>query len=340
MKIASIDMEIKFLRAGKGDSILVSSKGEHMLVDGGDDTTFLFRELDHIHENRECINFLIITHHDSDHIKGILDLFEQLKQGRYGIPKDFIKCVFFNSPRIIKKMGQDSDKLSYKQAFEVEKNIHELELQFDNLLIDTSDELSLGDLEIKCLSPTKEILENYLEETPEKYLTSYSEGDWKKSLKELVPFVVDNSLDKSMANLTSIVLLIKDKYKTGILTGDVTPERFEILANILFEENGNKKVNLDFLKLPHHGSHRNITKEIISKFNCNTYVISTDGNNNYLPNKKTILKIIEYQEGIRNELTFLFNYSDLIEKLNFSEQEMSHYKFKIKENNFNYGISI
>lgn len=333
-------MEIKFLKAGKGDSILVSSKGEHMLVDGGDDTISLFRELDHIHANKECINYLIITHHDSDHIKGILDLFEQLKQGRFGIPKDFIKCVFFNSPRIIKKIGQDSDKLSYKQAFEVENNIIELNLQYGNLLIDTSDKLLLGDLEIKCLSPTKEILDNYLEETPEKYLSSYSEGDWKKSLKELAPFVTDNSLDKSMANLSSIVLLIKDKNKTGLLTGDVTPQRFEILADILFKENGNKKVSLDFLKLPHHGSYRSITKEIISKFNCDTFVISTDGNNNYLPNKKAFLKVIEYQDADRNELTFLFNYSDLIAKLNFTEQEMSLYKFRIKENNFDHGIRI
>lgn len=333
-------MEIKFLKAGKGDSILVSSKGEHMLVDGGDDTTYLFRELDQIHANKECINYLIITHHDSDHIKGILDLFEQLKIGRYGKPKDFIKCVFFNSPRIIKKNGKNSDKLSYKQAFEVENNINALDLHFKNLLIDTSDKLLLGDLEIKCLSPTKDILDNYLEETPEKYLSSYSEGDWKKSLKELAPFVMDNSLDKSPANLTSIVLLIKGKNKTGLLTGDVTPQRFEILADKLYKENGNKKVSLDFLKLPHHGSHRSITKEIISKFKCDTFVISTDGNNNYLPNKKTFLKVIEYQNVVRNELTFIFNYSDLINKLNFTEQEKSHYKFKIKEYNLGHGIYI
>lgn len=333
-------MEIKFLKAGKGDSILVSSKGEHMLVDGGDDTTYLFRELDQIHAKKEFIKYLVITHHDSDHIKGIIGLFEQLKLGRYGIPKDFIKCVFFNSPRFIKKMGQESDKLSYRQAFEVENKINELDINLDNLLIDTSDKLFLGDIEIKCLSPTKEILDNYLEETPEKYLASYSEGDWKRSFKELVPFVVDNSLDKSMANLSSIVLLIKEKDKLGLLTGDITPKRFEIITDILFKENGNQKVKLDFLKLPHHGSHRSLTKEIISKLNCDSYIISTDGNNHFLPNKKMFLKVIKYQDAPNNELNFLFNYSDLIKKLNFTEEEMSQYKFKIKGNNFENGIHI
>jgi hypothetical protein len=183
-------------------------------------------------------------------------------------------------------------------------------------------------------------LDNYLEDTPEKYLSSYTEGDWNKSLKELVPFVEDNSLDKSMANLTSIVLLIKGNNKTGLLTGDITPQRFEIIADLLFKENGNKKLSLDFLKLPHHGSYRSITKVIISKFKCDTFVISTDGNNNYLPNKKAFLKTIEYQEVDRNKLTFLFNYSDLIAKLNFTEQEMLLYKFRIKANNFDYGICL
>jgi len=333
-------MEVKFLKAGKGDSILVSSKGEHMLIDGGDDATFLFRELDLIYSNGECLNYLVITHHDSDHIKGILDLFQQLKKERYGVPREFIKRVYFNSPRFIKNTKQVSDKLSYRQAFEVENLIDELALQYDKLLIDTSDQLLIGDIEIKCLSPTKDILDNYQDKTPEKYLSSYSEGDWKKSLKELAPFAVDNSLDKSMANLTSIVLLIKGNNKTGLLTGDVTPQRFEIISELLFKENGSKKVNLDFIKLPHHGSHRSITKEIISKFNCDTYVISTNGQNHFLPNKKAILKVLKYQDENMRELSFLFNYSELTDKLNLTSNEMLEYKFNIKINNFDHGIRI
>ncbi len=333
-------MEVKFLKAGKGDSILVSSKGEHMLVDGGDDPIYLFRELDRIYEKQEFIKYLVISHHDSDHIKGILDLFKELKNGRYGNPKEFIQYVYFNSAKVIKTKECNSDKLSYKQAFEVENKINELQLNFGNLLIDTSDKLFLGEAEIKCLSPTKEILDGYLEETPEKYLSSYSEGDWGKSLKELEPFILDKSLDKSLANLTSIVLLIKTNDKLGLLTGDITPKRFEIIADNLFKENGNQKVKLDFLKLPHHGSHRSITKEIISKFNCNNYIISTNGKNHFLPNKKMFLKVIKCQDKSSNELNFIFNYSDLSEKMNFTNEEMSQYKFKIMGSNFENGQHI
>lgn len=335
-------MEVKFLKAGKGDSILVSDKREHMLIDGGDDSRYLLKELDAIFNNAEFLKYLIITHHDSDHIKGIIDFFNELKTGRFGTPSKFVKKVFFNSPQIIKKTrtSGESDKLSYRQAFEVENQINELSLDCSMISIDSSEILLIGDTEIRCLSPTKEILDNYQDKTPEKYLSSYSSGDWNKSFKELSPFIADNSIDKSMANLTSIVLLLQNKKKKGILTGDVTPQRFEVISDLLFKENGNKKIKLDFIKLPHHGSHRSITKEIISKFNCDTYVISTNGLNNFLPNKKALLKVLEYHEKDGNELNFLFNYYDLIEKLNFTSKEMSEYKFRIKENNFEHGICI
>lgn len=322
-------MEIKFLKAGRGDSILLSSKGENMLVDGGDDSAHLFRELDEIYKNGQCLNYLIITHHDSDHIKGILDLFIEIKNGRFGDPKEFVKEVFFNSARNINGSMKTSNMLSYKQAYEVENYIAELGLNFHKLLIDTSEKIVLGELEIQCLSPNQEILDAYLEKTPSGYLSSYSSGDWKKSLEELSPFIDDQSLDTGLANLTSIVLLVKGKNTVGLLTGDITPKRFRILAEKLYQENSCKRVHLDFLKLPHHGSHRSITKDIISKFDCDKYVISTNGNNNFLPNKKTFLKVINYQAEKGKMLHFVFNYPELISELQFTDQEMSDYKFKI-----------
>lgn len=334
-------MDVKFLKGGKGDCIIVSCNGEHMLIDGGDDSQVLLKELDSIYKKGESIKYVIITHHDSDHIKGIIDFFNELKAGRYGDPLSFVSKVYFNSARLIKSTNKnvETDKLSYKQALKVDNQINELNLNCGGLLIDTSDELIIGETLIKCLSPTIEILEKYQEKTPEQYLSNYTSGDWDKSLKDLSPFISDVSLDKSQANLTSIVLQIKHKKKSGLLTGDVTPKRFEEISDLLFRENGNKKFDFDFIKLPHHGSHRSITKDIVSKFNCNTYVISTNGKNHFLPNKKCLLKIMEYRD-IKSELNFVFNYSDLKEKLNFTLEEMQEYNFKLNDNILDYGIYI
>jgi beta-lactamase superfamily II metal-dependent hydrolase len=334
-------MEIKFLKAGKGDSILVSSKGKHMLVDGGDDTTYLFRELDQIYANGECINYLIITHHDSDHVAGILDLFKQLKSGRFGVPNEFIKRVYFNSPRLFtgKIITSNTSRLSYKQAFKLEEQICHFDLLWDKLLTDESDSFKVGDLNVKCLSPNKQIVDSYSNDKGA-YLSSIQGGDWGKSLTELEKFVSDKKLDTATPNESSIVLEIeKNEFRT-LLTADITPERLEQILNDAVKQNGNQLLNYSFFKLPHHGSHRNITANILSKIKCNNYVISTDGNNNFLPNKKTILKILKHNIDKNIRHYFYFNHEDVITKLNISQIEKENREFELIKNNKDYGYSI
>ena len=331
-------MEVKFLKAGKGDSILVSSKGEHMLIDGGDDATFLFRELDLIYSNGECLNYLVITHHDSDHIKGILDLFQQLKQGRFGAPKEFVKRVYFNSPRLFKGkiISNDTNMLSYKQAFQLEEEICKLDLLWDKLLTDESEIFSVGDFKIKCLSPNNQIIDSYSNDKGA-YLSSIKGGDWDKNLKYLEKYVSDKRIDNAMPNESSIVLEVESNEFKTLLTADITPSRLENILSDLYKKNENKLLNYSFFKLPHHGSHRNITLDILSKINCNKYIISTDGNNNYLPNKKTILKVLKQNNGAKTKHHFYFNHSEVIDKLNITEIEKENRNFELIGNNKDYG---
>lgn len=334
-------MEMKFLKAGKGDSILVSNEGQHMLVDGGDDTTFLFRELDNIYVNKERLNYLIITHHDSDHIKGILDLFEQLRQGRYGEPKNFIKRVYFNSPRLFNKkiISGNTNSLSYKQAFQLEELICHFDLLWDKLLTDESESFKVGDLNVKCLSPNKQIVDSYSNDKGA-YLSSITGGDWGKSLTELEKFVTDKKLDNNTPNESSIVLELEKNEFRALLTADITPERLEQVLTDAVKQNGNELLYYSFFKLPHHGSHRNLTASILSKIKCNNYVISTDGSNNYLPNKKTILKVLKRNIDKNIKHYFYFNYEEVITKLNIPQIEKENRGFELIKNNKDYGYSI
>lgn len=334
-------MEIKFLKAGKGDSILVSSNGQHMLVDGGDDTTFLFRELDQIHANKESLDYLIITHHDSDHIKGILDLFEQLKQGRYGKPKNFIKRVYFNSPRLFKRkiIPSNTNSLSYKQAFQLEEHICHFDLLWDKLLTDESESFKVGDLNVKCLSPNNQIVDSYSNDKGA-YLSSITGGDWGKSLTELEKYLSDKKIDNATPNESSIVLEIERNEFRTLLTADITPIRLEQILSDAVKQNGNKLLNYSFFKLPHHGSQRNLTQNILSKIKCNNYVISTDGNNNYLPNKKTILKVLKQNIDKNSKQYFYFNHEEVIDKLNISQIEKESGEFELIKNNKDYGYCI
>lgn len=334
-------MQVKFLKAGKGDAILIKSNGKNMLVDGGDETTYLFKELDEIFNNNECIDFLVITHHDSDHIKGIIDFLVELKNKRFGEPKDFVKQVYFNSPRIItgKPIPKESKYLSFQQASEIEILINHLNLKWDSILLDTSPAIQLGDIKLTCLSPTEDIVDGYANASGA-YLSADERSDWNNSLNDLERHVKDKSIDARMPNQSSIVFQLEYNKKRSLLTGDVTPKRLESIILKLYEENDKKLIPFDFIKLPHHGSHRNITKDIISKISCNKYVICTDGNNHFLPDKKALLKVIKYQPINGNRISFLFNYSETLEKLRITDIEKRKYNFILEPNNTINGYSI
>lgn len=327
-------MKVKFLKAGKGDAIIIKSNGKNMLIDGGDETTQLFKELDRIYNDKECIDILVITHHDSDHIKGIIEFLIELKKMRFGEPKDFVKQVYFNSPRIIKGLPipKESRYLSFQQASDVEILIAHLGLKWDTILLDTTPSIQLGEVKLTCLSPTEDIVDGYAD-TSGAYLSPDDKSDWNKSLSDLEKYVTDKSLDTRIPNQSSIVLLLEYNGKKSLLTGDITPHRLETIISKLYEENDKKLIPLDFFKLPHHGSHRNITEAIISRISCTNYIICTDGNNHYLPDKKALLKVIKYQHFKGNRISFLFNYSETLEKLRITDIEKRKYNIILEPNN-------
>ena len=72
-------MKIEFLKAGTGDCILINHNSKNILIDGGNESTYLISKYNEIKSRNEIIDFLIVTHHDDDHIKGILDLFKEIE---------------------------------------------------------------------------------------------------------------------------------------------------------------------------------------------------------------------------------------------------------------------
>lgn len=93
-------MTIKILKAGQGDSILISfgteiGKRKHILVDGGnnkdDYESHIKHEVLEIQNAHEKINLLIITHTDQDHVKGIFYLLTDPD-----IDKSIIEKIWFN----------------------------------------------------------------------------------------------------------------------------------------------------------------------------------------------------------------------------------------------------
>lgn len=108
---------------------------------------------------------------------------------------------------------------------------------------------------------------------------------WDKDLKkanekgdETVFFASISDPDTSPFNMSSIVCYLKYKGKTILLTGDGRSEDIYtgLKANKLLDSKG--KIHVDILKMPHHGSIRNMEKKFLEMVTADYYVISADGN--------------------------------------------------------------
>jgi beta-lactamase superfamily II metal-dependent hydrolase len=333
-------MKLKFLKAGGGDSILIQTNGQNILIDGGDNPEFLFRQVEEIYANGQVIDLLVITHHDQDHIKGILELLKKIEKGEYGEPKKFIQKVFFNSPRKIQniEIPEDTSELSYRQSYQTEKLISRLDLQWETCT-DKTESIRFGDTKLHFLSPIVSDLEKYSEGAGD-YLSSDYRSDWCSDLSTLISKTDDADLDNTLANRTSIVILLEHKTSRVLLTGDVTPARFNEVIENLVRQSNTETISFDYLKLPHHGSYRSLSKELLGKIQCKNFIVSTDSTKYKHPNKRAFAKIIAHSSKEGPTIKFHFNYQETMDNMGFSYKDTQLNYFELIPNNKDYGIEF
>jgi len=84
--------------------------------------------------------------------------------------------------------------------------------------------------------------------------------------------------DQSPYNLSSIVVLVEFGGKRILLTGDARGDHIVdglIKARLL--KNEDDTLHIDVLKLPHHGSDRDVEKKFFRQITANHYLISANG---------------------------------------------------------------
>ena len=135
-------------------------------------------------------------------------------------------------------------------------------------------------------------------------------ADWLKWIKNKCPSVkrgVEEKLaleaDKSKPNLSSIMFLAKSrKGKSILFTGDGLEEHIiKGLENAnLMDENG--RIEIDVLKVPHHGSYRNVSYCFFRTVRAKAYVLSGDGSHGN-PELLTLKWIVEAAMEQKREIT-------------------------------------
>lgn len=107
--------------------------------------------------------------------------------------------------------------------------------------------------------------------------------DWDKKLAEMkkkqsaeAQAIAAEFVDKSVYNLSSIVVLAALGGRRMLLTGDA---RGDFVLNGLRAAGllQNDAIHVDLFKVPHHGSDRNVTEEFFRQVTADHYVISADG---------------------------------------------------------------
>ncbi|MBA4072119.1 MAG: hypothetical protein C0497_09835 [Gemmatimonas sp.] len=124
-------------------------------------------------------------------------------------------------------------------------------------------------------------------------------ASWKDMLKKVKAKTVSYAeladyVDKSVNNLSSIVVLAECGGRRMLLTGDARGD--SVVAGL--EDAGllaNGSVHVDVLKMPHHGSWRNMSGEFFRQVVADYYVFSADGKYDN-PDEETIAALLDTRE--------------------------------------------
>ena len=313
-------MRIEFLQAGTGDCIWISHNKKNIVIDGGKSTAAIKARYAQM-PLEENIDLLVVTHIDSDHIAGVIALVEMMK-GKGETAR--LKQVWFNFPE-----KPASDEYSVPEGNVLSSSLCEIEsLKWVN---NTSEligqSIGIGDIKLHILAPDHDVADEYKPKEPDEL--GVENADWGVNLQTLIDNVDDDNMDEGGPNSQSIVIVAEHDGKKVLLPGDCTPEE---LFNALHNYNciNGSPLKLDLMKLPHHGSTRNITKSIVSQIDCTDFVISTKLNKKYFfPNKETIAKLVSYRAQKERIINVYFNYQDALDVLGITEKEKADNNIKL-----------
>ena len=346
--------ELFFLPAQYGDAfILHCQKGSEegwIIVDGGPiqnkNKSMFLQEV----EKLPKIDLMVLTHHDKDHIVGILSYVNAHKEEKpFPVTKFWVNCA--------RQIGiEQGGDLSASQANSLADALKEIQKDSniewkENITtgIDTSD-IKFADIDV--LSPSDDVLMRYISEyeknigTPKKDeglpLTAQDEtDDLNVSMKDLAQRTKEKINENTYAvkvNMASIAFVLRCDGLSILMLGDCFPQQIvdALTARGITKE---KKLKVDFVKVSHHGSKFNISNELLDLIDCCNFLISTDGGQGqtYHPNREALANIICHPERKYNETVHLhFNYTlqSILDKNGFNlfnEGEEKELNFVIHE---------
>ena len=122
--LIQINLEIYFIDVGQGDStLIITPNNKKILIDGGKGDTSVL--LDYLLDRRiKNIDYVIISHFDSDHCNGLIDVIKNLNVKNIIISKQaYISDEYINIAKIINKKRINVIQVKQGDILKIDKHI-------------------------------------------------------------------------------------------------------------------------------------------------------------------------------------------------------------------------
>jgi hypothetical protein len=112
--------------------------------------------------------------------------------------------------------------------------------------------------------------------------------------------------DDGAPNGTSIAVLAEYGGASALLAADAHAPVLVSSIRKLLAKRRQTKLKLDLFKVSHHGSQNNVSTELVQLLDCRRYLISTNGDHFFHPDRQAMARILKYGG---EEKTIYFNYN-------------------------------
>ena len=259
-----------------------------IVVDGGYSNTWKDNLKPHLQQYYNCeydgklhVDLVILSHPDQDHVSGLVEMAKdpevQIGQVWMHKPWEELTLSWFKDGRITKESLKDR----LGDAFEKAKELADLSSTCSVKLLDVGPRPIKGGALITILGPTKDFYKACIAncaKTP-KQSENVEEMTQVQGIKgeiEYEPYFkgfikwYDDVENTSPINESSFVLLFQYEGTKVLLTGDAGKEGLTQAIEYA-EENEIRLDDCTVVKMPHHGSRKNINPKILDALMGGTY---------------------------------------------------------------------
>lgn len=293
-------LRLRVVQAEEGDCLLVmhgqGDRRTRLLVDGGPAGTFerhLRPTLDALRPR--TLDAVVLSHADNDHVLGLRDLFSELRDTRDEGRDAWIEpgALWLNAfsetlgdgtirsrlASLAQAAGTSAlcaaeELLATADASMLKGLARDLGVAINPLtsgraMLATrgAQPILVGGLSVRVVGPTRTNLDALRDEW----------RAWLDQEEASLSSTLSTALDRSVPNLSSLQLLVEADGRRILLTGD---GRGDHLLDALDEQrllDAEGRIHVDVLKLPHHGSARNMPKDFFDRVIADVYVVSANG---------------------------------------------------------------